>query len=67
MVTVHSNAHIRPCSSESPISPIMEEDVDSSVGGLVPSRPGMLPNRYNRSDEAPGELRNVASLFVKSC
>ena len=46
----------------SPINPIIEDDVDSSVGGAVPRRPGMLPNRYNRSDEAPGELRNVASL-----
>ena len=43
----------------------MEEEVESSLGGAVPSRPGMLPNRNNRSDEAPGELRNVASLLVK--
>ena len=40
----------------------MEEDVESLEGGEVPRRPGMLPNRYNRSDEAPGELRRVASL-----
>ena len=28
-----------------PMSPAMEEAVESSVGGLVPRRPGMLPNR----------------------
>lgn len=47
------------------MSPIMEEeDVDSSLGGLVPSRPDMLPNRYSRSDEGAGVFRSVASLVI---
>ena len=28
-----------------PISPIIEDVVESSEGGMVPSRPGMFPNR----------------------
>ena len=47
------------------MSPTIEEAVESSGGGQVPRSPGMLVNRYNRSDEAPGVLRNVVNLTSK--
>ena len=60
----HQNEHNTIRTEHIPINPIMEDVVESSVGGLVPSRPDMFPNRYNRSDEVPGVLRRVASLNI---